>query len=250
MIFTVSIPSLVGWLLDAVGRRRGAAGRCPLGLTVAGGPGLRSLCPRSFRARRPTPPFRPCSSSTTRAAVHCVVRLPVAGGSLAAEFWPSRPPRLSDRCPRLRPIQAAAAHDEPAAPRRAAGPRASEVIEDIGAAVDWIRQRTRAPKVALLGWGARRPRGGAVRGASAGRGGRRRLLQHALRRRSRGIRWSARDSSWPTRRGGRERINRATVGAYRLYDAAAISEARLGFQSTRGRRQGGLGAIRRWPRRS
>jgi pimeloyl-ACP methyl ester carboxylesterase len=43
-----------------------------------------------------------------------------------------------------------------ASPPRPGAPlsRASEVVEDIGAAVEWIKQRTKAPKVAILGWGA------------------------------------------------------------------------------------------------
>jgi pimeloyl-ACP methyl ester carboxylesterase len=98
--------------------------------------------------------------------------------------------------------------------------RASEVVEDIGAAVDWIRQRTRAPKVALLGWGA----GGHAVGQFAARrpdvvaavvfyntlygGG----PEHPLV----GKGSELADPAHPGR------INRATVGAYRLYDANAI----------------------------
>jgi pimeloyl-ACP methyl ester carboxylesterase len=98
--------------------------------------------------------------------------------------------------------------------------RASEVVEDIGAAVDWIRQRTRVPKVSLLGWGA----GGHAVGQFAARrpevvaavvfyntlygGG----PDHPLV-------GKASELADPAHPG---RINRATVGAYRLYDATAI----------------------------
>ena len=94
------------------------------------------------------------------------------------------------------------------------------MVEDIGAVVDWIRQRTRAPKVALLGWGA----GGHAIGQFATRrpdvvaavvfyntlygGG----PEHPLVGKSS-------DLADPARPG---RVNRATLGAYRLYDAAAI----------------------------
>jgi len=94
------------------------------------------------------------------------------------------------------------------------------VVEDIGAVIDWIRQRTRAPKVALLGWGA----GGHTIGEFATRrpdvvaavvfyntlygGG----PEHPLVGKDSGL-------ADPARPG---RVNRATLGAYRLYDAAAI----------------------------
>lgn len=98
--------------------------------------------------------------------------------------------------------------------------RASEVVEDVAGVVDWIRQRTKAPKVTILGWGA----GGHVAGLYATRrpdlvasvvfyntiygGG----PAHPLV----GKGSELEDPAHPGR------LNRATVGAYRLYDAAAI----------------------------
>jgi pimeloyl-ACP methyl ester carboxylesterase len=145
--------------------------------------------------------------------------LAVPGGSLAADLaaagvrvylMDARGYGRSTRAPRL------------ASPPRPGVPltRASEVVEDIGAVVDWIRQRTRTPKVAILGWGA----GGHAAGQFAARrpdvvagivfyntlygGG----SDHPLVGKASGLADPARP--W--------RINRATVGAYRLYDATAI----------------------------
>jgi pimeloyl-ACP methyl ester carboxylesterase len=79
--------------------------------------------------------------------------LGVAGGSLAAD--------LADAGLRVYLMDARGYGRSSRAPRLASPPRpgvplsrASEIVEDIGAAVDWIRSRTRAPKVAILGWGA------------------------------------------------------------------------------------------------
>ena len=98
--------------------------------------------------------------------------------------------------------------------------RAAEVVEDVAAVVDWIRQRTKAPKVSLFGWGA----GGHVAGLYAARrpdqvasvvfydtiygGG----PAHPLV----GKGSELEDPAKPGR------FNRAAVGAYRMYDAAAI----------------------------
>jgi pimeloyl-ACP methyl ester carboxylesterase len=145
--------------------------------------------------------------------------LGVPGGSLAADLaeaglrvylMDARGSGRSSRSPRL------------AAPPRPGVPlsRASEVVEDLGAAIDWIRQRTKAPKVAILGWGA----GGHAVGLYAARqpdnvaavvfydtiygGG----PAHPLV-------GKGSELEDPDRPG---RLNRAAVGAYRLYDAAAI----------------------------
>jgi len=145
--------------------------------------------------------------------------LGVPGGSLAADLaegglrvylMDARGFGRSSRSPRL------AAPPRPGAPLS----RASEVVEDIGAAVEWIKLRTKAPKVAILGWGA----GGHAAGLYAARqpenvaavvfydtiygGG----PTHPLV----GKGSELEDPDHPGR------LNRATVGAYRLYDAAAI----------------------------
>jgi pimeloyl-ACP methyl ester carboxylesterase len=145
--------------------------------------------------------------------------LGVPGGSLAAELaeaglkvyiMDARGYGRSSRSPRL------TSPPRPGAPLS----RASEVVEDIGAAVDWIKLRTQAPRVAILGWGA----GGHVAGLYASHkpenvaavvfydviygGG----PSHPLV-------GKGSELEDPDRPG---RLNRAAVGAYRLYDAAAI----------------------------
>jgi pimeloyl-ACP methyl ester carboxylesterase len=145
--------------------------------------------------------------------------LGVPGGSLAAA--------LADMGLRVYLMDARGFGRSSRAPRLSSPPkpgvplsRGSEWVEDIGAAVDWIRQRTKAPKVALLGWGA----GGHAVGEFASRrpdqvasvvfyntlygGG----PEHPLV-------GKGSDLEDPARPG---RLNRAVLGAYRLYDAAAI----------------------------
>ena len=145
--------------------------------------------------------------------------LGVPGGSLAADLaeaglrvyvMDARGYGRSSRSPRL------ASPPRPGAPLS----RASEVVEDVGAAVDWITQRTKAPKVAILGWGA----GGHAVGLYAARKPERVAAvifyntlygggpEHPLV----GKGSELDDPGHPGR------LNRAAVGAYRLYDAAAI----------------------------
>ena len=205
--------------------------------------GSRSSCARSS-AGSPSPNVAPLLLvHDTPAAGAASFDLGVPGGSLAVDLaeaglrvylMDARGYGRSSRAPRL------------ASPPRPGVPltRASEVVEDIGAVVDWIRQRTRAPKVALLGWGA----GGHAVGQFAARrpdvvaavvfyntlygGG----PEHPLV-------GKGSELADPARPG---RINRATVGAYRLYDADRDPEA-VGSVDP-GRRTRRRGAIRRWPR--
>jgi len=186
---------------------------------VAGPPGI-AIFLREIVGRAPAPNAAPLLLvHDTPAAGAASFDLGVPGGSLASDLaeaglrvyvMDARGYGRSSRAPRL------------SSPPRPGVPltRASEVVEDIGAVIDWIRQRTRAPKVALLGWGA----GGHAIGQFAARradvvaavvfyntlygGG----PEHPLV-------GKGSDLADPARPG---RINRATVGAYRLYDAAAI----------------------------
>ena len=186
---------------------------------VAGPPGI-AIFLREIVGRSPAPDVAPLLLvHDTPAAGPASFDLGVPGGSLAADLaeaglrvyvMDARGYGRSSRAPRLN------------SPPRPGVPltRASEVVEDIGAVVDWIRQRSRAPKVALLGWGA----GGHAIGQFAARrsdvvaavvfyntlygGG----PEHPLVGKNS-------DLADPARPG---RVNRATVGAYRLYDAAAI----------------------------
>jgi pimeloyl-ACP methyl ester carboxylesterase len=186
---------------------------------VAGPPGI-AIFVREIVGRAPAPNVAPLLLvHDTPAAGSASFDLGVPGGSMAADLaegglrvylMDARGYGRSSRAPRL------------ASPPRPGVPltRASEVVEDIGAVVDWIRQRTRAPKVAILGWGA----GGHAAGQFAARrpdvvaaivfyntmygGG----PDHPLVGKASGLADPARP--W--------RINRATVGAYRLYDATAI----------------------------
>jgi pimeloyl-ACP methyl ester carboxylesterase len=186
---------------------------------AAGPPGI-AIFLREVVGRAPAPNVAPLLLvHDTPAAGVASFDLSVPGGSLAADLaeaglrvyvMDARGYGRSSRAPRL------ASPPKPGVPLS----RASEVVEDIGAAVDWIRQRTRAPKVAIVGWGA----GGHAVGQFAARkpevvaaivfyntlygGG----PDHPLVGR-------ASELADPARPG---RINRATVGAYRFYDAAAI----------------------------
>jgi pimeloyl-ACP methyl ester carboxylesterase len=186
---------------------------------VAGPPGI-AIFLREVVGRSPAPNVAPLLLiHDTPAAGAASFDLAVPGGSLAAD--------LAEAGLRVYLIDARGYGRSSRAPRLASPPRpgvplsrASEVVEDIGAAIDWIRQRTRAPKVALLGWGA----GGHAAGQFAARrpdvvaavvfyntlygGG----PEHPLV----GARSELADPARPGR------LNRATVGAYRLYDAAAI----------------------------
>jgi pimeloyl-ACP methyl ester carboxylesterase len=186
---------------------------------AAGPPGI-AIFLREVVGRAPAPNVAPLLLvHDTPAAGVASFDLGVPGGSLAADLaeaglrvylMDARGYGRSSRAPRL------------SSPPRPGVPltRASEVVEDIGAAIEWIRQRTRAPKVALLGWGA----GGHAVGQFAARrpevvaavvfyntlygGG----PEHPLV----GKGSELADPAHPGR------INRATVGAYRLYDANAI----------------------------
>jgi pimeloyl-ACP methyl ester carboxylesterase len=186
---------------------------------VAGPPGI-AIFLREVVGRSPAPDVAPLLLvHDTPAAGPASFDLGVPGGSLAADLaeaglrvylMDARGYGRSSRAPRL------------SSPPRPGVPltRASEVVEDIGAVVDWIRQRTGERKISLLGWGA----GGHAAGQFASRrpdavasivfyntlygGG----PDHPLVGKGSGL-------GDPARPG---RINRATVGAYRLYDAAAI----------------------------
>ena len=186
---------------------------------VAGPPGI-AIFVREVVGRSPAPNAAPLLLvHDTPAAGAASFDLGVPGGSLAAD--------LADAGLRVYIMDARGYGRSSRAPRLSSPPRpgvpltrASEVVEDIGAVVDWIRQRTRAPKVALLGWGA----GGHTIGEFATRrpdvvaavvfyntlygGG----PEHPLVGKDSGL-------ADPARPG---RVNRATLGAYRLYDAAAI----------------------------
>jgi len=186
---------------------------------AAGPPGI-AIFIREVLGRAPSSSVAPLLLvHDTPAAGAASFDLGVPGGSLAAD--------LADAGVRVYLMDARGYGRSSRAPRLASPPRpgvpltrASEVVEDIGAAVDWIRQRTRAPKVALLGWGA----GGHAVGQFAARrpevvaavvfyntlygGG----PEHPLV-------GKASELADPARPG---RINRATVGAYRFYDATAI----------------------------
>ena len=186
---------------------------------AAGPPGI-AIFMREVLGRAPSSTAAPLLLvHDTPAAGAASFDLGVPGGSLAAD--------LADAGLRVYLMDARGYGRSSRAPRLSSPPRpgvpltrASEVVEDIGAAVDWIRQRTRAPKVALLGWGA----GGHAVGQFAARrpevvaavvfydtlygGG----PDHPLV-------GKASDLADPAHPG---RINRATVGAYRLYDATAI----------------------------
>ena len=186
---------------------------------AAGPPGI-AIFIREVLGRAPSSSVAPLLLvHDTPAAGAASFDLGVPGGSLAAD--------LADAGVRVYLMDARGYGRSSRAPRLASPPRpgvpltrASEVVEDIGAAVDWIRQRTKAPKVALLGWGA----GGHAVGQFAARrpevvaavvfyntlygGG----PEHPLV-------GKASELADPARPG---RINRATVGAYRFYDATAI----------------------------
>ena len=186
---------------------------------AAGAPGF-AVFMREVVGRAPTANVPPLLLvHGTPAAGPASFDLAVPGGSLAADLaeaglrvyvMDARGYGRSSRSPRL------------SSPPRPGVPlsRAAETVEDVAAAVDWVKQRARAPKVVLLGWGA----GGHVVGLYATRrhenvaavifyntlygGG----PQHPLVGKG-----SELDD--PARPG---RLNRATVGAYRLYDATAI----------------------------
>jgi pimeloyl-ACP methyl ester carboxylesterase len=186
---------------------------------AAGRPGI-AIFMREVVGRSPTPGVPPVLLvHGTPAGGPASFDLGVPGGSLAADLaeaglrvylMDARGYGRSSRAPRLQ------------SPPRPGVPltRAAEVVEDVGAAVDWIRQRTRAPKVALVGWGA----GGQPVGIYATR--RPELVaavvfyntlygggpDHPLVGKGSEI-------ADPARPG---RVNRAALGAYRLYDAAAI----------------------------
>ena len=186
---------------------------------AAGPPGI-AIFVREVLGRAPSQTLAPLLLvHDTPAAGPASFDLGVPGGSLAVDLadaglrvylMDARGYGRSSRSPRL------ASPPRPGAPLS----RASEVVEDIGAAVDWIKIRTRAPKVAILGWGA----GGHAVGLYASRkpenvaavvlynviygGG----AAHPLVGKG-----SELDD--PDRPG---RLNRAVVGAYRHYDAAAI----------------------------
>ncbi len=186
---------------------------------VAGPPGI-AIFLREVVGRAPSSTAAPLLLvHDTPAAGAASFDLGVPGGSLAVD--------LADAGLRVYLMDARGYGRSSRAPRFSSPPRpgvpltrASEVVEDIGAAVDWIRQRTRAPKVALLGWGA----GGHAVGQFAARrpevvaavvfyntlygGG----PEHPLV-------GKGSDLADPAHPG---RVNRATVGAYRLYDANAI----------------------------
>jgi pimeloyl-ACP methyl ester carboxylesterase len=186
---------------------------------VAGPPGI-AIFLREIVGRSPAANVAPLLLvHDTPAAGPASFDLGVPGGSLAAD--------LADAGLRVYLMDARGYGRSSRAPRLASPPRpgvpltrASEVVEDIGAVVDWIRQRTRAPKVAIMGWGA----GGHAAGQFAARrsdvvaavvfyntlygGG----PEHPLVGKGSAL-------ADPARPG---RINRATVGAYRLYDATAI----------------------------
>ena len=120
---------------------------------VAGPPGI-AIFLREVVGRAPAPNVAPLLLvHDTPAAGPASFDLGVPGGSLAVD--------LADAGLRVYLMDARGYGRSSRAPRLASPPRpgvpltrASEVVEDIGAVVDWIRQRTRAPKVALLGWGA------------------------------------------------------------------------------------------------
>ena len=186
---------------------------------VAGPPGI-AIFVREIVGRSPAPNVAPLLLvHDSPAAGPASFDLGVPGGSLAADLaeagqrvylMDARGYGRSSRAPRL------------SSPPRPGVPltRASEVVEDIGAVVDWIRQRTKASKVAILGWGA----GGHSMGQFAARrpdvvaavvfyntlygGG----PDHPLVGKASDLADRARPG----------RINRAAVGAYRLYDAVAI----------------------------
>jgi pimeloyl-ACP methyl ester carboxylesterase len=186
---------------------------------AAGAPGF-AVFMREVVGRSPTPNVPPLLLvHDTPASGPAAFDLGVPGGSLAADLaeaglrvylMDARGYGRSSRSPRL------------SSPPRPGVPlsRVGEVVEDVAAAVEWIKQRTRAPKVALLGWGA----GGNAVGLYAARkhenvaavvfyntlygGG----PAHPLVGKGSELEDKARPG----------RLNRATVGAYRLYDATAI----------------------------
>jgi pimeloyl-ACP methyl ester carboxylesterase len=170
---------------------------------VAGPPGI-AIFLREVVGRSPAPNTAPLLLvHDTPAAGAASFDLAVAGGSLAVD--------LADAGLRVYLMDARGYGRSSRAPRLSSPPRpgvpltrASEVVEDIGAVVDWIRQRTRAPKVALLGWGA----GGHAIGQFAAR--RPDVVASVVfyNRSSTtpstagalSIRWSGRPRTWPTRR--------------------------------------------------
>jgi pimeloyl-ACP methyl ester carboxylesterase len=186
---------------------------------AAGRPGI-AIFMREVVGRAPAPGVAPVLLvHDFPAAGAASFDLGVPGGSLAAA--------LADTGLRVYLMDARGFGRSSRAPRLASPPRpgvplsrGSEWVEDIGAAVDWIRQRTQAPKVALLGWGA----GGHAVGEFAARradvvaavvfyntlygGG----PDHP-------VVGKGSELEDPARPG---RLNRATLGAYRLFDAAAI----------------------------
>jgi pimeloyl-ACP methyl ester carboxylesterase len=213
------MPAAVVVLLWVTGSVAGAQTVTRTDAMVAGPPGI-AIFLREIVGRSPAPNVAPLLLvHDTPAAGPASFDLGVPGGSLAADLaeaglrvyvMDARGYGRSSRAPRL------------SSPPRPGVPltRASEVVEDIGAVVDWIRQRTRDPKVSLLGWGA----GGHAVGQFAARrsdavasvvfyntlygGG----PEHPLVGKDSGL-------ADPARPG---RVNRATVGAYRLYDAPTI----------------------------
>ncbi|MEO5820924.1 MAG: alpha/beta hydrolase [Vicinamibacteraceae bacterium] len=212
--------AFIVWMaLAASGRPARAQSVTRTDAIVAGPPGI-AIFVREVVGRSPAPNVAPLLLvHDTPAAGSASFDLAVPNGSLAAD--------LAEAGLRVYVMDARGYGRSSRAPRLASPPRpgvsltrASEVVEDIGAVVDWIRQRTRAPKVAILGWGA----GGHATGQFAARrpdlvaavvfyntiygGG----PEHPLVGKHSEL-------ADPARPG---RINRATVGAYRLYDATAI----------------------------
>jgi pimeloyl-ACP methyl ester carboxylesterase len=214
----VRLLAVLGVLFGGVGPA-GAQSVLRVDAMAAGKPGI-AIFMREVVGRSPAPGVAPVLLvHDFPAAGAASFDLGVPGGSLAAS--------LADTGLRVYLMDARGFGRSSRAPRLASPPRpgvplsrGSEWVEDIGAAVDWIRQRTKAPKVALLGWGA----GGHAVGEFAARrsdvvaavvfyntlygGG----PDHPLV----GTASDLEDKARPGR------LNRATVGAYRLYDAAAI----------------------------
>jgi len=187
--------------------------------TVPGAPGI-AIFVREVLGQAPDPKLAPLLLiHGTPASGTAFFDLGVPGGSLAAD--------LADAGLRVYVMDARGYGKSSRVARFASPPRpgvplsrAAEVVDDVAAVVEWIRQHTRAPKVAILGWGA----GGHVAGLYATRrpdlvasvvfvntiygGG----PAHPLV----GTGSELEDPAHPGR------LNRAAVGAYRLYDAAAI----------------------------
>ena len=190
---------------------------------AAGRPGI-AIFMREVVGRAPAPGVAPVLLvHDFPAAGAASFDLGVPGGSLAAA--------LADTGLRVYLMDARGFGRSSRAPRLASPPRpgvalsrGSEWVEDIGAAVDWIRQRTQAPKVALLGWGA----GGHAVGEFAAR--RAAVVAAVVFYNTlygggpdHPVVGKGSELEDPARPG---RLNRATLGAYRLFDAAATCGSR------------------------